>query len=82
MADTLHKLRNGLDVTKRLCVTFIGESAVNTGGPLQEYFTILMRCIAQNNLLFCGKENSRVPVHNVLEMERCTFYLIGSIVAF
>ena len=55
---------------------------MNTGGPLQEYFTILMRCIAQNNLLFCGKENSRVPVHNVLEMERCTFYLIGSIVAF
>ena len=58
LADTLHKLRNGLDVTKRLRVTFIGESAVDTGGPLREYFTILMRCIAQNNSLFCGKENS------------------------
>ena len=58
LGDTLHKLRNGLDVTKRLRVTFIGESAVDTGGPLREYFTILMRCIAQNNSLFCGKENS------------------------
>ena len=81
LADTLHKLRSGLDVTKRLRVTFIGESAVDTGGPLREYFTILMRCIAQNNSLFCGKENSRVPMHNMLELERRTFYFIGSIVA-
>ena len=41
----------------------------------------LMRCIAQNNSLFCGKENSRVPMHNMLELERRTFYFIGSIVA-
>ena len=54
LADTLHKLRNGLDVTKRLRVTFIGKSAVDTGGPLREYFTIFneMYCTKQFTILW------------------------------
>ena len=31
LADTLHKLRSGLSLEKHLCVTFIGEPAVDEG---------------------------------------------------
>lgn len=32
--DMLHKLRNNLDVTKPIRITFVGEPAIDTGGNL------------------------------------------------
>lgn len=82
LKDTLHKMRSGtLNFTKHFRVTFIGEAAVDAGGPMREYLHILVASIVQNNSLFCGSENLRVPMHSVLELERQTFYHIGSILA-
>ena len=32
--DTLNRLKQGLPIDKYLCVVFLGEPAVDTGGPL------------------------------------------------
>ena len=37
---------------KHLKVTFIGEPAVDAGGPLREYFHLLLRELAENSSLF------------------------------
>ncbi len=81
MGDTLHKLRNGLDVKKHLKVTFVGEPAVDAGGPLREFFHRLLWELSQDNSLLCGPQNARVPRHSVIELERKTFFHVGVILA-
>lgn len=81
LGDTFHKLRNGLDVKKHLKVTFIGEPAVDAGGPLREYFHRLLRDLSQDNSLLCGPQNSRVPRHSVVELEKRSFFHVGVILA-
>uniref|UniRef100_A0A1X7THP0 HECT domain-containing protein n=1 Tax=Amphimedon queenslandica TaxID=400682 RepID=A0A1X7THP0_AMPQE len=34
LKDTLHQLRCGLDTSKYILVTFVGEAAVDSGGPM------------------------------------------------
>ena len=41
----------GLSYNKNIKVTFVGEPAVDSGGPRREYFTLLIRAIATNNYL-------------------------------
>lgn len=53
-SNVLHKLRNGLDLSKHLKVTFVGEPGVDEGGPLREFLFLLISSIAQNNTLFQG----------------------------
>ena len=77
----MHKLRNGLDLNKQLKVTFIGEPGVDEGGPLREFLFLLVTSIAQNNTLFHGGPTSRVPMHNVVELERMTYYHVGACLA-
>ena len=81
LEDTLHILHGGHDTTKHLKVTFVGEPAVDAGGPLREYFHLLLRELAQNSSLFCGPCTSRAPKHNISELEKGTFYYIGVIIA-
>ncbi len=81
LSDTLHQLRCGLDVSKHLKVTFVGEPAVDSGGPMREYLHLLMSSIALNNCFFCGEDSRRIPAHNVMELEKRTFFYIGSIFA-
>jgi hypothetical protein len=81
LQDSLHLLRNGLDVTKYLRVTFVNEPAVDEGGPLREYFRLLLSATESNNLLLSGPEYSRTPTHNVCELERMSFFYIGVIIA-
>ena len=78
-SDTMHQLRCGLDVLKHMRVTFVGEPAVDAGGPMREYLHISMASVARNNSLFCGEETGRVPVHSVVELERKRFFYVGTI---
>ena len=76
--DALHKVRSSdLDLTKHLRITFVGEPAVDAGGPLREFFHLLLMSIAQNNMLFCGPPTSRTPNHNVMELQKMTFKYVG-----
>ena len=54
LQDTFHKFRNGLDVSQHLRVVFVGEPAVDVGGPLREYFYLLMKALAQSDMIFSG----------------------------
>jgi hypothetical protein len=48
-------------------ITFEGEPAIDGGGPVREFFTILMRELLSPSLtvrLFEGKYPSFIPIHN------------------
>lgn len=81
LIDMLHSLRNGLDCSKYLRVTFVGEPAVDDGGPLREFLYLLLKALASSNTLFCGPNESRMPQHNVTELKKKTFYYVGVIIA-
>ena len=81
LKDTLHRLRNDLDISKYIRVTFVNEPAVDEGGPLREYFCLLLKAIATNITLFSGPESSRTPNHNVLE-KRTFYYIMGLLLLF
>ena len=75
--DSLHCFKQGIPVSKHLRVTFIGEPAVDAGGPLRKYFHLLLGEICRNNELFQGNEKASVPVHNVVALTKQTFKYIG-----
>ena len=79
--DALRRFKSGLNVKKYIKVTFVGEPAVDYGGPLREFFHILISEISQNNYLFCGDATSRVPMHNMTELTKRTYYFVGVMVA-
>ncbi len=37
--------------------------------------------IAENNSLFCGSDTAKCPRHNLVELERKTYYYVGVIIA-
>ena len=79
--DTLHNLRNGLDLSKRLRVTFVGEPAIDDGGPMRKYLRLLLGAVISNNSLFCGDINSRYLQHNVVELNKKTYFHVGQIIS-
>ena len=54
-----------LHAKKWLEIQFIGEAAVDDGGPRREYFHWGMQELSNNNSIFQGQVNRRVPTHNV-----------------
>ena len=70
-----------LNEQKHIRVTFIGEPAVDEGGPLREFFHLLTTEIARKNLIFCGEDNRRVPQHSITELESRTYYSVGKLLA-
>ena len=54
--DALHYLKTGVDYKEYARLSFIGEPAVDEGGPLLEFLHLLVGEIATNNVLFCGTE--------------------------
>ena len=64
-------------------MTFVGEPAVDEGGPLREFFHLLTTDIAKRNMLFCGDESKRVCTlsHLITELEKRTYYVVGKALA-
>ena len=54
---------------------------MDAGGPLCEFFHLMLSEIARNNTLFCGKAIARIPKHNMVELSKQTYKYIGSILA-
>jgi len=79
--DSFNVFKRGVPVSKHLQITFLGEPAVDAGGPLREYFYLLLREIFTKGTLFQGKETARIPIHNVLELKKQTFKYIGNMLA-
>ena len=79
--DALYQFRHGVATYKHLRVTFLCEPAVDTGGPLREFLHLLVSSITHNNTLFVGAVNQRAPLHNMVELEKNTYYYVGAMLA-
>ena len=73
--------KHSFDGTKMLRVVFVGECAVDDGGPRREYFQLLLHDIATRSGLFVGWPNHVVPLHNVAALSHNKYYVIGKMLA-
>ena len=62
-------------------VTFIGEPAIDEGGPRREFFTLALAKMAEDMSIFHGPDSSRSFVHNVHGVRKRVFYMAGMFVA-
>ena len=58
--DALRAVKRTFDEMKHVCVTFIGEIAVDGGGPRREFFMLFMNAIRENNSLLEGPLTTHV----------------------
>ena len=70
-----------LDECKHIRVTFIGEPAVDEGGPLREFLHLLTAEIARKIMISSSVEYKSVPQHSVMELENQTYYAVGKSLA-
>ena len=71
---------SGFSDAKGLSVTFICEPAVDDGGPLREFFRLLMLGINNDASLFCGSENEK-SLTQCLALQRKEYYYVGKCIA-
>ena len=62
-------------------ITFVGEEAVDDGGPRREFFTQALQEMAKDGNILQGPENSRFFVHNVQVLASRKFFCAGILVA-
>ena len=62
--DAIFSLRAGFDEQKHLRIRFVGEAAVDEGGPRREFFMLLMNAISNNSMLLQGPPDRRLLRHN------------------
>ena len=81
LSDALRQFsKTSFDVSKIIKVRFIGEEAVDTGGPQREFFYLVLREMFRSSL-FQGYPSHTVPLHNVEAVASNIFYNIGKILA-
>ena len=83
--DTLAKMKrvnpdslNGIAI---VTVQFIGEPAVDEGGPRKEFFFLVHKHMQQLSSLFTGPPTSRRFVHNMIALQREEYLHYGVISA-
>ena len=79
--DSLSLFKNNMPNTKSFVVTFVGEPAVDAGGPRREFFTLLLKHISTNTSLFEGSVEHLLPTHNPPALINKEFYYIGKMIA-
>ena len=65
--DALKRFKSGLDFRKYVRVLFVGEPAVDDGGPLREFLHLLMGKLLPITAFFCDKE-ARISSFLILAM--------------
>lgn len=73
--------RQSFDASRILRVCFVGEAAVDTGGPRREFLQLMMVELLSDASLFEGYPSSVIPAHNVLAMSSGKFALAGKMIA-
>ena len=76
-----HFARPSFDIHKEIRVSFVGEEAVDVGGPRREYWRLLMKAMASSSQLFEGDEQQKVLSHNYTKLQERQFYLAGCMVS-
>lgn len=79
--DGLKAFRKGFPFHASLRVVFLGEPAVDVGGPLREFFTLLMQTMMNNNSVFVGPEDCKTVIHSMKNLANRTYFYCGQIMA-
>lgn len=61
-------------------VTFLGESAVDDGGPRREFFMLVISSLREQNSLFQGPADRRVLRHNTTALQEKVYLTMGKII--
>ena len=56
---------------------FVGEEAVDEGGPSREFYTLALQMMSQDCSILQGPDHSRFFVHNVEALANRKFYYAG-----
>ena len=62
-------------------VTFVGEAAVDEGGPRREFFRLLMQSAVSSSGIFVGSSGHVVPMHSLEALSSNKFYVVGKMFA-
>lgn len=79
--DSLKAFQRKLDFSQYIRITFVGEPAIDEGGPIREFLHLLMQAIANHNDLFRGKDYNRLPCPNVFALQKDTYKYVGQMIA-
>ena len=71
----------GFNPNRNVRVAFVGEEAVDEGGPSREFFTLVLQKMSEDGSILQGPEHSRFFVHNVQALANRKFYYAGLLVA-
>ena len=69
------------NVSKTLKVIFMGESAVDDGGPRREFFQLLLKDAFTSSGLFIGWPPHTIPLHHVEAVATNKFYIVGKMMS-
>ena len=61
--------------------SFLPILANHAGGPLREYFRLLVGEVLSKNNLFHGSDTARIPTHNAMELAKKTYFHVGQVFA-
>lgn len=78
--DTLRAWRRQLDLRKRIKVTYLGEPAVDNGGPRHEFLRLLMKAVSEQSSLLAGPTTRKVLLHNTLAMSKGHYCSMGEMI--
>lgn len=67
--------------TSGLNINFIGEEALDAGGPTREFFRLVLQKISQDGSLFTGPPEARLLEHNILALQQREYQIVGHIIA-
>lgn len=69
------------DPCRRVQVTFVGEEAVDGGGPSREFFALALQELAEDGSIFQGSQHNRFFLHNVQALASRKYFYAGILVA-
>lgn len=78
--DALKCFKRKFDPKSHLRVTFLGEPAVDDGGPRREFSMLLMEAMKSQEDLFAGSDNRRVLRNNLRALEEDLFLVVGKMI--
>ena len=81
MAGCIEMFERKFYIWSHVRVTFLGEPAVDDGGPRREFFMLLMEALNSQEFLLSGNRTRRVLKHNTLAFDRGVYHTIGKMIA-
>jgi len=79
--DAIQSFKRSFNESKHLRFTFLGEPAVDDGGPKREFFMLFMNSLNSQESLFEGPLDKRVLRHNTSSLDKHVYMIVGKIIA-